>query len=165
MVACHEPCKLKTAASRTRGLEWIQTTKCWSLIFLHLRRWGCLCLRPLCLLLRFQSRCRQPSVPALYQVGLLHLLEACTRRRELQAQVIIKGSLNPVKCGRGRVSSSFSPAVILGSSMVRNVTVPSAKTMSYPGARVNDITKLLPNVLGQDMEIDSIVVHVVLMTL
>ena len=44
--------------------------------------------------------------------------------------------------------------------MVRNVTVPDAKTMSYPRARVNDITKLLPNVLRQDMDIDSIVVHV-----
>ena len=32
--------------------------------------------------------------------------------------------------------------------------------MSYPGAQVNDITKLLPNVLRQDMDIDSIVVHV-----
>ena len=32
--------------------------------------------------------------------------------------------------------------------------------MSYPGAWANDITKLLPNVLRQDMEIDSIVVHV-----
>lgn len=44
--------------------------------------------------------------------------------------------------------------------MVRNVTVPGAKTMSYPGARVNSITKLLPNVLRQDMDIDSIVVLV-----
>ena len=32
-------------------------------------------------------------------------------------------------------------------------------TMSYPGAWVNDITKLLLNVLHLDMEIDSIVVH------
>jgi hypothetical protein len=32
--------------------------------------------------------------------------------------------------------------------------------MSHPGAGVNDITKLLPNVLHQDMDIDSIVVHV-----
>ena len=31
--------------------------------------------------------------------------------------------------------------------------------MSYPGAQVNDITKLLPNVLRQDMDIDSIVVQ------
>ena len=43
---------------------------------------------------------------------------------------------------------------------VRNVTVPVAKTMSYPGAGVNDITKLLLNVLRQDMDIDSIEVHV-----
>ena len=50
--------------------------------------------------------------------------------------------------------------MILGSSLVRNVTIPGAKTMSYPGTRVNYITKLLPNVLRQDMEIDSIVVHV-----
>jgi hypothetical protein len=32
--------------------------------------------------------------------------------------------------------------------------------MSCPGALVNYITKLLPNVLSQDMEIDCIVVHV-----
>jgi hypothetical protein len=44
----------------------------------------------------------------------------------------IKGSLNPEKSGSGRISSSISPAVILGSSMVRNVTVPGAKTISYP---------------------------------
>jgi hypothetical protein len=50
--------------------------------------------------------------------------------------------------------------MILGSSMVRNVTVPGARTMSYPGARVNYIIKLLPNVLSHDMEINSIVVHV-----
>jgi hypothetical protein len=35
-----------------------------------------------------------------------------------------------------------------------------AKTMSYPGARVNHITKLLLNVPGQDMDIYSIVVYV-----
>jgi hypothetical protein len=55
---------------------------------------------------------------------------------------------------------SFSPAMILGSSMVRNVTVPGAKTTSYPGAGVNYIPKLLLNVLHQDMDIDSIVVYV-----
>ena len=43
--------------------------------------------------------------------------------------------------------------------MVRNVTVLGAK-MSCPGAGVNDITKLLPNVLHQDMDINAIVVHV-----
>jgi hypothetical protein len=32
--------------------------------------------------------------------------------------------------------------------------------MSYPGAREIDITKLLPNVLRRDKDIDSIVVHV-----
>jgi hypothetical protein len=32
--------------------------------------------------------------------------------------------------------------------------------MSYPGARVNDITKLLPNVLHQALEIHSILLHV-----
>jgi hypothetical protein len=42
----------------------------------------------------------------------------------------------------------------------RNVTVPAAKTMSYLGARVNDITKLLPNVLRRDIELISIIVHV-----
>jgi hypothetical protein len=66
----------------------------------------------------------------------------------------IKGSQYPVKHGSGRISSPFSPAVILGSSIVRNVTVPGAKTLSYPRARVNDIAKLLLNVQHQDMEID-----------
>ena len=65
-----------------------------------------------------------------------------------------------MKSGSGQISLSFLPAVILGSSKVRNVTVPGAKTMSYPGAQVNDITKLLPNVLRQDMDIDSTVVYV-----
>jgi hypothetical protein len=38
------------------------------------------------------------------------------------------------------------------------VTVPGAKTMSYHEAGVNDVTKLLLNVLRQD--IDYILVHV-----
>jgi hypothetical protein len=65
-----------------------------------------------------------------------------------------------VMCGSGRISSSFSSTLILGSSMVRNMAVSGAKTMSYPRARVNDITKLLLNVLHQDINIDSILVHV-----
>jgi hypothetical protein len=55
--------------------------------------------------------------------------------------------LNPVKHGSGPIFLSFSPAIILGSSMVRNVTVPGPKTLSYPGAWGNYITKLLQNVL------------------
>jgi hypothetical protein len=53
----------------------------WIQIFLHLRRWGYLCLRPLCLLLPLRFRSRQPSVPSLDQAGLLHLSEACTTWR------------------------------------------------------------------------------------
>ena len=40
-----------------------------------------------------------------------------------------------------------SLAVIIGSSMVRNISVPKAKTLCYPGARVQDITRLFPTVL------------------
>ena len=93
-------------------------------------------------------------------VGGLHQAPGTTGSGYPASCPPIKGSLNPVMCGSGRISSSFWPAVILGSSMVRNVTVPGAKIMPYPGAQVNYITKLLPNVLRQDMDIDSIVVHV-----
>ncbi|XP_064808807.1 calpain-2 catalytic subunit-like [Oncorhynchus masou masou] len=37
---------------------------------------------------------------------------------------------------------STSPAVIIGSSMVRNISVPKSKTLCYQGAGVQDITRL-----------------------
>jgi hypothetical protein len=57
-------------------------------------------------------------------------------------------------------AQSTSPAVIIGSSMVRNISVPKAKTVLYPGARVQDITRLLPTVLPQMPGADTVVVHV-----
>lgn len=73
------------------GYKQLIVSPHWSLIFLHLCRWRYFCLQTLCLLLplRFRSRRQQPSFPALDQAGLLHLLEACTRHRELRAQVIL----------------------------------------------------------------------------
>lgn len=44
--------------------------------------------------------------------------------------------------------------------MVSNVSVRVAKTLCYPGARVQDINKLHPNILNQHPEIESIIVHV-----
>jgi hypothetical protein len=53
-----------------------------------------------------------------------------------------------------------SPAVIIGSSMVRNISVPEAKTLCYPGARVQDITKQLLTFLRQMPGAGTVVVHV-----
>jgi hypothetical protein len=44
--------------------------------------------------------------------------------------------------------------------MVRNISVPKAKIMCYPGARVQDIRSLLPTVLPQMPGADTVVVHV-----
>ena len=44
--------------------------------------------------------------------------------------------------------------------MVINISVPKAKTLFYPGAQVQDITRLLPTVLPQMPGADTVVVHV-----
>jgi hypothetical protein len=59
-----------------------------------------------------------------------------------------------------RPAHSKSPAVIIGSSMVRNISVPKAKTLCYPGARIQDKTRLLPTVLPQMPGADTVVIHV-----
>ena len=107
-----------------------------------------LCLLSLCLL----RRCRQGKVAD--DVG--HLPSLLWIERGFS---ICRGLHHPVKSESGRISLTFSSAVILGSSMIIIVTVPDSKTMSYPEARVNYITKLLPNVLRQDMDTDFIIVH------
>ena len=54
----------------------------------------------------------------------------------------------------------IAPAVVIGSSMVRNIMVPREKTLCYPGARVKDITMLLLTILRQLPGTDAVVVHV-----
>jgi hypothetical protein len=41
-----------------------------------------------------------------------------------------------------------------------NISVPGAITLCCPGARVQDITRLLPTVLRQLLGADTVVVHV-----
>ena len=161
MVACHEAWKQKTVASRKavytlnrgrRGYKQLIVLPPWSLI-LQLRSCNfdalgtCVC-----------GRCAYSySFPYDFEVDVGNLLSLLWIERVSPS---VGGLHHVEKRGSRWISSSFSPAVILGSSMVRNVTVPGAKTIPYPGAWVKNITKLLPNILCQDMDIDSIVVHV-----
>lgn len=57
--------------------------------------------------------------------------------------------------------NSSPPSVLLvGSSMVRHVTLPKAETLCFPGARVLDINSKLPSVLSEYPSAATVVVHV-----
>ena len=79
---------------------------------------------------------------ALRAVGLLYLA----------SRGPVKGSMNCVMGRNGQISQFPSPAIVLGISLVRNVSV--------PGAQVQDINKLLPNILNQHQNTLSTIVHV-----
>ena len=89
---------------------------------------------------------------ALPAVGGLHLSPGATCIHYPASPGSMKGSMNCVRGSNGRISPSPSPAIVLGSSMVRNVSVPGAKMFCYPGALVQDIKKLLPNILNLHQE-------------
>ncbi|KAL2091709.1 hypothetical protein ACEWY4_011507 [Coilia grayii] len=57
-------------------------------------------------------------------------------------------------------SSTRPVAVLVGSSMVRHVTLPRSETWCLPGARVEDIQTRVPKVVEQHPTASAIVVHV-----
>ena len=50
--------------------------------------------------------------------------------------------------------------MIIGDSILRNVRLNGAFTLSFPGATVTDITEKIPSVLDSHPQVNRIVVHV-----
>lgn len=50
--------------------------------------------------------------------------------------------------------------LIVASSMVRHITLPAAKTLCYPGARVQDIDSKIPQLLDENPSATTIIIHV-----
>ncbi|KAL2076869.1 hypothetical protein ACEWY4_027536 [Coilia grayii] len=61
---------------------------------------------------------------------------------------------------RHPLSSTRPVAVLIGSSMVRHVTLPRSETWCLPGARVEDVQTRVPEVVEQHPTASAIVVHV-----
>lgn len=50
--------------------------------------------------------------------------------------------------------------LIVGSPMVRNITLPAAKTLCYPGAHIQDIDSKIPQLLDENPSTTTIIIHV-----
>lgn len=57
-------------------------------------------------------------------------------------------------------SGGIRPALIIGSSVVRNISLPEIRTLCYPGAKVKDITTPLPEAISQNPQMATVTVHV-----
>lgn len=62
----------------------------------------------------------------------------------------------------GFVSTNISvcDTLIIGDSLVRQVTVPNCNTKCFPGAKVADLDAMLPHMMPEMTYIDSLVIHV-----